>query len=143
MQYFNDYTSNTTAGSGNQIYFNMEDGEIRTGRVLYKITKAGEFNYSLLFSNIIDSTYREGNISHKNLICNSWKIHSVKIGKAIKCDSKKIDADVMKINFEELNHNKTLDVRSYYAFDFKDVTINGQTEKCVMPGEYFSTEKLN
>lgn len=69
MKYFEDFTSNTYAGSGNQLHFKMNENEIRTGRVFYKISVGGEYNYSILFSNIIDSTYADGSISHKNLIC--------------------------------------------------------------------------
>ena len=87
MQYFEQYRSNTYAGSGNQLYFRMNDGEIRTGRVFYKISVQGEYNYSILFSNIIDSTFSNGSISHKNLICDSWKIHNAKIGKCKKIDA--------------------------------------------------------
>ena len=148
MQYFKEYTSNTTAGSGNQIYFNMEDGEVRTGRVLYKIFAEGEFNYSLLFSNIIDSTYKQGEVSHKNLICNSWKIHSARIGKCIKTETvdDKFDADVMKTDFAEVLHtlyeDRVIANRKYLAFNFQNVTFNGQNEKNVMPGEFFSTDPV-
>lgn len=89
MEYFKQYVSNTVAGSGNQLYFSMKDGEIRTGRVFYKIFSGGEYNYSVLFSNIIDSTYSDGSVSHKNLICDSWKIHSARIGKCGKFDESK------------------------------------------------------
>ena len=56
MDYFKHYSSNTYAGSGNQLYFDMQDGEVRTGRILYKIAVFGEYEYSILFSNIMDST---------------------------------------------------------------------------------------
>ncbi len=81
MDYFNRYVSNTCAGSANQLFFSTGEGEIRTGRVFYKITVGGEYAYSLLFSNIIDSTYGDGSRRHCNLICDSWQIHSARVGK--------------------------------------------------------------
>ena len=44
MDFFKSYASNTYAGSANQYFFNMKDGERRTGRVFYKITNAGEYD---------------------------------------------------------------------------------------------------
>ena len=81
MKYFDEFNSNTYAGSGNQFYFNTNENEKYTGRVLYKISAGGKYNYSLLFSNIIDSTFADGSISHKNLICENWFIHSARIGR--------------------------------------------------------------
>ena len=40
MTYFDKYVSNTCAGSGNQMYFNMNEDEVRTGRMFYKIFAA-------------------------------------------------------------------------------------------------------
>ena len=54
MEYFKKFSSNTYAGSGNQLYFGTEENEIRTGRLFYKISFGGKYNYSVLFSNIID-----------------------------------------------------------------------------------------
>ena len=60
MEYFEKYNSNTYAGSANQLYFEMNENEIHTGRIFYKITVGGEYSYSVLFSNIIDSTFANG-----------------------------------------------------------------------------------
>lgn len=81
MNYFEKYVSNTYAGSSNQLYFHMDKSEIKTGRALYKIDSGGKYNYSFLFSNVIDSTYADGSISQKNLMCDSWKILSARVGK--------------------------------------------------------------
>ena len=64
MTYFDKYVSNTCAGSGNQMFFNMNEDEVRTGRMFYKIFAGGEYNYSILFSNIIDTTFSNGAVSH-------------------------------------------------------------------------------
>ena len=41
MKYFEEFKSNTYAGSANQLYFEMNDNEIHTGRLLYKISVGG------------------------------------------------------------------------------------------------------
>ena len=109
MKYFEQFTSNSYAGSSNQFYFNMNEGEVRTGRIYYKISVGGEYNYSILFSNIIDSTYADGSLSHMNLICDEWKIHSLKIGKCSEFP-------------EDIN-------AGIYVTDFKEATFDGKKEK--------------
>ena len=54
----------------------MNGDKVRTGRVFYKITSGGKYNYSILFSNIVDSTYDDGTVSYKNLVCDEWQTHS-------------------------------------------------------------------
>ncbi len=126
---FEKYSSNTYAASGNQHFFNMNEGDVRVGRVLYKIAVGGEYDYSLLFSNIIDSTYSDGTISHKNLICDSWKIHSARVGKSWIIATDK--------NVEEMDFD-----RDVTASDFCDLTFDGKKEKTVMPGEFFSSDPI-
>lgn len=136
MKYFDKYSSNTYAGSGNQLHFSMRNGEIGTGRVLYKISVQGEYNYSILFSNIIDSTYADGSISHKNLICDSWKIHSARIGKCKKIDAAK---EVSEMIVADEGEDKEADI---VVSELKDITFNGQKFKIVMPGEFFSSDSI-
>ena len=85
MEYFKKYHSNTLAGSGNQHFFINEKG-VTTACMLYKLTEGGNFSYSFLFSNIIDSTYSNGKVSHKNLVLDSWEIHSLRVGITDFCD---------------------------------------------------------
>ena len=33
MKFFEEFVSNSIAGSGNQLFFNMSEGQTRTGRV--------------------------------------------------------------------------------------------------------------
>lgn len=131
MEYFEKYTSNTVAGSGNQFYFTGDKEEVITGRIFYKITAGGRFNYSLLFSNVIDSTYSDGSISRKNLVCAEWKIIDARIARVDKnavpnsfCD----DAVATKINLS--------------VSDFKQLTFDGKAEKFVAPGEFFNTDPI-
>lgn len=71
--WFQTYTSNTLAGSGNQYVFES-DGLAHTGRVWYRLTHGGSYPYSLLFSNVIDSTYSDGAVSRKNDLRAGWKL---------------------------------------------------------------------
>lgn len=139
MKYFEQYTSNTYAGSGNQLYFNMQEGEIRTGRIFYKISVGGEYNYSILFSNIIDSTFSDGAVSHKNLICEDWDIIGARIGKCAKINS---DKDVSEMTVGDEGKDLNVDIA---VSDFREITFDGKSSKKVMPGEFFSSDpiKLN
>ena len=113
MNYFKKFTSNTYAGSGNQLHFST-NGEIKTGRIFYKISVGGRFRYSLLFSNIIDSTYADGTQSHANLICDSWHIFEMQISRC----------------------------KDFEPSNFTSLTFDGQTEKDVMPGEFYCSDPV-
>ena len=41
MKWFQEYVSNTLAGSGNQVIYFTKDDEIHRGRVYYKVFKGG------------------------------------------------------------------------------------------------------
>ncbi len=137
MKFFEKYVSNTYAGSANQHFFTMEEDEIRTGRILYKISVGGRYNYSLLFSNIIDSTYAKGEVSHKNIVCDSWTIHSAKIGKCKKINE---DKDIEALTMADEGEGIDADV---IVSDVKDITFNGSKSKEVMPAEFFSSDPIS
>lgn len=132
MEFFNKYSSNTYGGSGNQFFFTpAKTNERYTGRAFYKITNAGSYNYSLLFSNIIDSTYENGAVSHKNLICSSWVIHQARVAV---CKSNALDCDFTNNTIaNNLNENVT---------QFSQLTFNGNTCKNVAPGEFFNSDPI-
>ncbi len=90
MSYFKTYVSNTYAGSANQHFFAMNDGEVRTSRIFYKITSGGEYKYSLLFSSIVDGSFRR--IDKSNTVCDEWKICSARVGRcAVFPEEKAVD----------------------------------------------------
>lgn len=121
MEYFERYVSNTLAGSGNQFWLKFDDAEkVHTGRVYYKIFSGGAYNYSLLFSNIIDSTYSEGQDSRKNIVCDSWQIESLRVGICDACDCQTAAEPAA----------------------FVPLTFQGKATKTVMPGEFFSTDEI-
>lgn len=132
MEFFEKYVSNTYAGSGNQLFFETDGSKIHTGRLFYKISVGGKFSYSLLFSNIIDSTFSDGFVSHKNLICREWKIHSMRIGK---CRNIEFSENIEEVSMEGENPDVVVS-------DFKDILFDGKASKNVMPGEFFSTDPV-
>lgn len=134
MKYFDNFTSNTVAGSGNQLFFTMDEGEVRTGRVFYKISAGGRYNYSLLFTNITDSTFSDGMVSHKNYVCDQWQIHSARIGKCKTINNSKTVSELIVSDTDE-----TADI---YVFGMTDVTFGGMREKTVMPCEFFTTDPV-
>ncbi len=129
MEFFTRFTSNSLAGSGNQHWFASDADRIYTGRIYYKITHSGTFPYSLLFSNIIDSTFADGSVSHCNRILPGWEILCAKLGKCA--------ADSIGLDFAD----QAASVNAA-AHSFRPVTFRGQTAKTVAPGEFFSTDPL-
>ncbi len=96
--------------------------------MLYKISSGGRFNYSLLFSNIIDSPYADGSVSHKNLICDSRTIHGARVGK---CSHIPSDIPICDVDGVEIE-----------VSDFKDLTFSSEKTKEVMPGEFFTSDPI-
>ena len=107
---------------------------MRTGRLFYKISVGGQYRYSILFSNIIDSTYADGSASRKNLICNSWTIHRGRIGKCVRFDLQK--------NLSDLWMDDTDGESDISVADFREMTFDGKLSKEVQPGEFFSCDPV-
>ncbi len=121
MEFFEKYTSNTIAGSGNQTFFECSDKEkVTKSRTFYKILAGGEYNYSFLFSNIIDSTFFDATHSHKNIVCDSWTITEAKVGIVPTCSMQTMAEPAV----------------------MHDITFGGKSEKLVAPGEFFSTDPV-
>ena len=130
MEFFDRFTSNTIAGSGNQLTFATEPDERRTGRLFYKISFSGTCNYALLFSNIVDSTFSDGRQCHKNHVCTSWQIHSARIGRL----TGEIPAD-----FRTPGQADPINAR---VGSFAPITFGGQAGKSVAPGEFFHSDPV-
>ncbi len=119
MKYFEKYSSNTTAGSGNQSFFvNDDENKIYVGRIYYKLFAGGRYNYSILFSNTVDSTYKSGELSHKNLVIDEWYMDSLRLGVCKECSMGQAGE----------------------VAEFKTATFNGEKSKRVAPGELFYTD---
>ncbi len=121
MKFFNNYTSATIAGTSNQSFFITEDeNKIYTARLFYKLSVSGEYPYSFLLSNMIDSTFSDGSYSRKNRIIDSWSILNMRA-----CITKGYDDETVG-----------------RLSDFVPVTFNASTSKEVMPGELFATDEV-
>ena len=119
MDYLKLYTSNTLAGSGNQFVFENDNGEeFRTGRLFYKIQFGGKYVYSLLFSNIIDSTFSDGSICKRNRVCDEWFIESAKIAVCPTC----FNDEMVEVE------------------NFKPLSFSGAFSKKVNAGEFFCSD---
>lgn len=120
MDFFKQYTSNTLAGSSNQSYF-LSDNTLQIGRVFYKVFAGGRYNYSFMFTNVIDSTYADGSHSKANIKCKNWIIKGVKVKIADKDTS-----DLASCDFK------------YEA----PVCFGKKTEKEVISGEIFYSDPV-
>ena len=121
MKYFDTYTSNTLAAAANQHFFINEDTDKEyTSRVFYKVFAGGRYNYSFLFSNIIDSTFSNGAVSHMNLICDEWEIVSASVAIADECNMS---------TMPEMG-------------EFAALTFGEKKAKTVAPGEFFSSDPI-
>lgn len=125
MKHFEPYVSNTIAGTSNQFIFSTKTD---TSRVFYKITKGGSYNYSLIFTNTIDSTYADGSRCQKNVVCGSWEI---------------LDARVARVRTDiDFTSEKALNELNNSLTDFYSLTFDGNKEKRVAPAEIFASDEI-
>ena len=144
MKYFDTYVSNTTAGSGSQTVF-FSDNLPHTGRVFYRVTTGGRFNYSFLFTNIIDSTFSDGSVTRKNYVVDSWNIISARVATCRELDFEKVCAPA-----KERGENPSVTMGCFpsgkqdhiVTSSFKDLTFSGSIEKEVGPAEFYSTDPV-
>ncbi len=121
MNYFENFVSATPSPNNAQSFFltGDKDKEI-TSRVYAKLEAEGECTFSLLFSNILDTTFSDGSHSRKNRINAPYEIISARAGIV-----------------------KTADVYMPTEPDnFVDVTFNGNKGKNVAAGEFFNTDEF-
>ena len=78
-EFYATYTSDCTAGCGNQLLTRLEHPVTRTGRCWFRLSRGGE-NYSLLFSNVIDSTFADGSVSRAGDMGGDWRIDRMRLG---------------------------------------------------------------
>ena len=77
--FYQTFSSDCTASSGNQLLYRGAAPCLHTGRVAYRLAHGGS-SYALLFSNQVDSTFSDGTISKANDIGGIWKIRSMRVG---------------------------------------------------------------
>ena len=120
MKWFDTFVSNTLGGTGNQLFHKWEDDRARRGRIYYKVFCGGRFSYSLLFSNIIDSTYKVEYGSFANYVCDPWEILSAAVGVC-----KAVGAET-----------------AGEVAEFVPLTFGGARRKFVGAGEFFTTDPV-
>ncbi len=132
-EFFEKYSSNTLAGSGNQSVFcpKSQDG-LNVGRVFFKIYHGGRYNYSFLFTNIIDSTYSDGNISCCNFVCDDFYIEYIRVGVCRECSPDHMP-DVALVNV-------TLNVANSRQLSSGEFFFTDETELDAQTGEYICVE---
>lgn len=120
MKWFDTFASNTLGGTGNQLFCRDDAARVRSGRIYYKIFHGGKYRYSLLFSNIIDSTYKVEYGSWCNFVCDEWEILKVSVGrcKHVTCEA------------------------AGEAGNLTTLTFDGSPRKRVRPGEFFTSDPL-
>lgn len=118
MKYFEKYVSNTLAGCGHPMFFNPDDPDgVQVGRVYLKPFVNGDFEYSLLYNNIIDTTFGDGTVSHCNLVCDEWTVDGLRAAAVPSCEPDETDEGL-----------------------FQTLTFDGKESKTVRPGEFFHTD---
>ena len=132
MEYFSKYSSNTFAAGANQLTFGTPEGESVTVRAFYRIAFGGRYNYSLLFSNTVDSTFSDGKLCHKNHVCDAWTIENALICK-------------VKGELPTGDLRGTGNAVNERAGAFWPLTFTGARKKVVGPGEFFASDpqKMN
>lgn len=73
------FSSDCIIGSANQELVRLDQPQTITGRCRYRLAHGGA-QFSLLFSNIIDSTYADGSVSRAGDVGGTWTIHQMRIG---------------------------------------------------------------
>ena len=117
-KWFDTFVSDTLGGTGNQLFCRAGDaGTVRRGRVYYKIFCGGRHRYSLLFSNLIDSTYKAEYKSRCNFVCDAWELLGVRVGVAPATGAE--TAGEVK--------------------EFVPLAFGGSRSKVVAPGEFFTS----
>ena len=131
MNYFNKYYSNSIAGSANRLSCDYTDGKV-CARIFYRLTEGGTYDYSLIFSNINDSTYDAGVEGYKNKIYGEWIIHSMRLAVCPR--------DLFPVPFGPEGVHVPLDCDR--MGELIPVTFNGSAVKHVAPGEFFTTDPV-
>ncbi len=132
MEYFDKYVSNTIAASGNQHPRDFSSMGRVTTRIFYRVAVGGSFDYSLLFSNINDSTFADGAEGYKNRVYDQWTIHSLKVGI---CKRGCFDGKF-------INEGHHVPIIEEKIGEMISMTFSGSLSKIVAPGEFFSTDPV-
>ncbi len=128
-EYFKKFSSNSIGAGANQNFFEMCEGEVRTGLVFYRICSGGEYNYSLLFSDKIDSTFAGGERSRANLVLGGFSIQRLRIGRS----------RTAPVGEEEV---KGFDRSEFDLESLTDITFSGKAYHELSAGETVYTDPV-
>ena len=144
MEYFKNYVSNTLAGTSNQLFCcnASADGKTSEGMMLYKATVGGEFDYSILFSNAIDSTYAMGLTGTPNMTLGDFDISSAKIGVLKKDNSatpESVEANTTLIDAAVKKYEHSSKVT---YFETEPITLNAEADDYIVICVEFSGSRI-
>ena len=129
MNYFKNYSSASVGAGANQTVFFPKDGEVRVGIAFFKIAVSGSYNYSLLFSDVMDSTYADGSVSVANMNAGGYKIHSLSVSRTSGVPTE--------------NGVKLYDPEKAVLSDTKVLTFDSHTSVEIKEGETVSTDPVS
>lgn len=121
-EFFRKYSSNTLAGTSNATLF--DSPEKQTSYAFYRVFAGGKYNYSFLFSNVLDSSFGAEDTPYKTM-CNDpggeWKLYSARI---------------IITKDRPLVKGKVYD-KCY------DLTFDGKKERDIHPGDIFCSDGID
>ncbi len=117
-RFYQKYSSATHAACGTQTLFRSE-GDPRTGRVYNKLYVEGTFEFSLLYSNITDSTFGDGANTVRNMPGEPWRILGASLFVSRSSDPNEDNVSRVVLRF------------------------GGESVKDVAPGEIFTTDPVS
>ena len=118
MRYFDTFVSGSVVGSGVQSFFFSDPERPVTGRVYYRLAQSGEYQYSLLFSNAVDTTFADGGHSRAGRVLDEWRLLSMRAGICRACSPE----------------------ACVEPEGFRPVLFDGKEERWVRPGELFASD---
>ena len=141
MDFFKKYVSNTLAGSSNQSFF-LSDSSEQKGRVFYKVFAGGEYDYSFMFSNIIDSTYADVSHSKANIKCRGWTLNYAKAMVVSKDEKELAQCEIKSETALAFNKKITKDIISGEIFFSDPVSLNCEKGDYICIEISFSGEQI-
>ena len=129
MKYFEKYASDTIASTGNQNWFEL-GGKTKKGRIFYRLESTGRYEYSLLFSSIIDSTFSDGSHSKANAIILDWTLNSVRVAVVDDCNPNVADEKFTRLTFDK-KYEKVVNVAGFFSTDGVKLEVEKGKYLCV------------
>lgn len=117
-KFYREFTSGTLAATAVQTSFDQEIPA--TSYAYYRLFPGGEYPLSLLFSNTVDSTIREGTETCANDPCGEWTIREIAVAVTETADEQ--TPETVK--------------------EWLSLTIDGSPTKRVSPREIFTTDEI-